>query len=435
MKLHPYQERGIAFLRPRKFALLADEMGLGKSAQAIRAAPPGPILVICPAIARTQWATEWARWSTRKTQVLLSTNVALPVSRDVVICSYAALQSKRFMHWVRQRAWSLAIVDECHYAKEVTAQRTKAIYGKEGIGWCATRLWALSGTPAPNHAGELWPMLYAFSATHLTYKAFLDRYCNVTPEGRVVGTKAAIIPELRQILDKVMLRRKKAEVLKDLPPISFHEVFVEAGDARVAAFLPGEDEGQLQLGEGALKSGLSDAGPDHQAEYLGLVAANTGNVRRYMALRKVEPVLEMILAELDAKLYERIIVFGHHVDPLQWLSASLRHAGVTTELVQGRTTPAMRDAAVARFQAGRSQVFIANIVAAGTAINLTAAHNVLFLEQSWVPGENMQAAMRAHRHGQDRPVFVRIAMIKGSVDEDIQRVLLRKGKELARLFR
>src|SRR5690606_19717927 len=115
------------------------------------------------------------------------------------------------------------ILDECHYLKSPDAKRTIAFYGdgksQRGMLW-VPRIWGLSGTPAPNHAGEYYTHLRAFGLTTLNYWSFLERYCIIdqTPYGwRVKGNRQETLPELRAMLGKIMSRRLQRDVWKDTP--------------------------------------------------------------------------------------------------------------------------------------------------------------------------------------------------------------------------
>jgi SWI/SNF-related matrix-associated actin-dependent regulator 1 of chromatin subfamily A len=144
-------------------------------------------------------------------------------------------------------------------------------------------------------------------------------------------------------------------------------------------------------------------------------------------------VVQIVKEELDAHAYEKIILFAYHRDVLHFLRDSLVSHGPV--LLFGGTPPIKRDQVVRKFQKdSRVRVAVLQVQAAGVAINLTAASEVAFVEASWVPADNAQAVMRAHRIGQTRPVRVRFFNVANSVDEQIHRVLRRKTKDLVSVF-
>ena len=144
--LYRYQEEGASFLSMRRHALLADEMGLGKTVQAIIAAGiigAEKLVVICPAIARSNWRRELEHWN---------------FSGEAVIESYDKSIRPSFEHAVRTYMPDLMILDEAHYLKNPKSQRTRTLYGKgctgNGLIRYAKRVWLLSGTPMPNNASD-----------------------------------------------------------------------------------------------------------------------------------------------------------------------------------------------------------------------------------------------------------------------------------------
>lgn len=220
-----------------------------------------------------------------------------------------------------------------------------------------------------------------------------------------------------------MLRRRKAEVLKDMPAISYGSVVVEQGIAPSLS-LPFSEEGKLTRLTAAVESGadiskLSDA---------------LSSYRRYVGLLKVKNTALLVAGELECGLYEKIVIFGHHTVVLESLKDALRSWNPV--LIKGSTLPKIREQHIQRFQFDpECRVFIGNIQAAGTAINLTAASNVLMLEPDWVPGNNAQAIARCHRIGQAEPVMVRFVELAGdSLDRKIMAVVARKTRELTKLF-
>ncbi len=229
MNLYPYQQTGAAFLAGRKRALLADDMGLGKTAQAIAAATQvdaEKILVICPASVRENWRREIERFAPGK------------ISRWRVE-SYDSARSN--FGFLLDIGYDLIVIDEAHYLKSATAKRTQAIFGPkcDGVGGLVEKakyVFLLSGTPMPNHPAELWPMLRSCAPETIlsartgkpwSYWQFVKGYCKTRNNGfgeQIVGGKN--LDQLKSALQPFMLRRLKEEVMPDLPPIRFAELFV-----------------------------------------------------------------------------------------------------------------------------------------------------------------------------------------------------------------
>ena len=437
--LFPYQIDGALWLSNQTHALLADDMGLGKSAQTIRAADligAETILVVCPAAVRINWAREFEKFSPmdRPCTVIQSGKDPIP-TYGVVIISYDL--AVPMAHLLKARKWDIMVLDEAHYLKERSAKRTKAIYGRSkslpGIGASAKRTWRLSGTPAPNNAAELYTHLYNSGTTRLSYWDFMYRFCsgfNTDYGYQITGHKN--VDELKALMSPFLLRRKKEEVL-DLPPIMYQTVTVEAGKVD----LPAHTIRDLEVAGQSLTNALAAiSGPNEltdQVKVLESSATSLATLRRYLGMAKVENVAAIIEDELASRQLEKIVIFAYHTSVVAALAKRFAKFGVVT--LNGDTYGPDRQKVIDRFQQDKNcRVFLGNIIAAGTGITLTASHEVAFVEQSWVPAENAQAAMRCHRIGQSKSVRVRVFSLNQSVDEQIQQVLVRKSRELAKII-
>lgn len=454
-KLFDYQSTGADWLRERKTALLADEMGLGKSAQAITAASkinPLRVVVLCPAVARENWDREFRRFSDRpwRSDIIFSRSEPRRLDADLIISSYNLADELARGLRDTERIGVL-ILDEAQFLKSTESKRTQVTLGRGGLVRRADRVWALSGTPAPNHAAELWPILFTFGQTKLSYPEFVERYCTTysfkPPRGetriQITGTKPERIDELRAILDPIMLRRRKVDVLKDLPSITFSDIVVPANaiDYEIQYVQwthPYDRRAELEAlvdKERKLVTAICEASPSWRQEFNGLsgVMNSVAGLRRYTGLQKVDGIADLVAQELENGDYAKIVIFAIHQGVIEGLRHKLRRFKPVT--LYGQTPAAKRQINVDKFQKNpKCRIFIGNIQAAGTAITLTSAHNVLFAEQSWVPGENAQAAMRCHRIGQERPVFVRFAGLANSIDAKVASTLRRKTRELMHLF-
>jgi SWI/SNF-related matrix-associated actin-dependent regulator 1 of chromatin subfamily A len=402
----PYQFEGRDFLAGRSRALLADEMRVGKTPQAILAAHARgarSVLVLCPAIAEQHWLKEWRKWS------------QAGYFPRIDVLSYDKARSFWCDDRLSQCEWDLMIVDEAHFCKNPTAQRTQMVYGKGGLGYQVGAIWALSGTPAPKHAAELWPMLRAFGVVGMTYDEFCWRYCWMREDGRIGGTRVDRIPELKALLAKCMLRRTRKQVAPDMPEIGFE-------------FLEFEPTATADL---AAPAGLSDEQlltwlEDHPF-------ADTEN-RQMVALAKAGALVEEVSFAIENELLRQTVVFGWHVEPLRELARKLNETGITVGVITGATSQTQREIVQAAFREGKVQVVCANILAAGTAIDLSAASHGYFLELDWVPGVNVQAANRLVSMDKKEPVTFDVCTWPGSIDDRVQRVLMRRVKEINQLI-
>lgn len=422
-ELFPYQREGAAFLAEKGVALLADEPGLGKTAQAIAAtqdthsAPD--VVVVCPASVRENWYREFERFWSGLVSYNLKVESYDKVARGVLKDFYC----------------DVLILDEAHYLKSRTAKRTQAVFGqrcdgKGGLVERANHVFLLTGTPMPNQPAELWPMLRALfpdsipaaSGKPRNYFQFVNKFCRTRNNGfGTVIEGAKNIEQLRAIVSPFTLRRKKEDVLKDLPPLRLDTL---ALDTEIS--LPPEVSELVPEIEAALdKDGIAG---------LAKLAPHVATLRRYTALAKVEPVCRWIKDWFEGG-GGQLVVFAHHrevIDALFHYTAT--QTGLKSDRLTGATPADKRQYIVDRFQKGVSNVFFGQIQAAGTGITLTAASDALFVESSWVPAENEQAAMRIHRIGQREACLVRFAMIPGSIDERIQKAVVRKTADIVQLF-
>jgi SNF2 family DNA or RNA helicase len=181
-----------------------------------------------------------------------------------------------------------------------------------------------------------------------------------------------------------------------------------------------------------LPSGLSDS---QLADWL---EANYNNVdaedRIFVAMAKAQELVNHIKFAIENNLLQQIVVFGWHTEPLGWLASELRERGIIAETLTGKTSSPKREFIQYQFREGRLQVVCANILAAGTAIDLSSARHAYMLELDWVPGNNLQAVNRMVSMDRMDKVTVDVVTWPGSVDDRVQRVLMRRVRELNQLI-
>lgn len=427
--LFPYQTDGAQWLAKVGRGLLADEPGLGKTAQAIAAAcevDAKKRLVLCPASVVENWRREIKRFDWRGHDEHLWRVESYDMARG---CNFEFLM---------EIGYDLVICDEAHYLKTRDTKRTQAVFGKkcDGVGGLvekAKHVFLLTGTPMPNAPNELWPMLRAVmpdaikglkTGKPVAYWPFAMRYCkmerNYLGHDTIVGGKN--LPELRERMKPFVLRRKKADVLKDLPPIRF-DVLPLTGKITIPPDMADEVAEQMREVQKALEDGGIDA--------LKAIAPHVATLRRLTGAAKVAPVVEWVRDQLDGGM-EKIVLFAQHKEVITNLALPLLKTSYVA-VVDGSTTD--RQAQVDRFQNDpKCRIFIGQIQAAGTGITLTAASDLVFVESDWVPANNEQAAFRIHRIGQKNACTVRFATIAGSIDEQIQRACARKLEDIRALF-
>lgn len=406
--------------------------------------------MLCPAVARIDWIRKHDQFSTRSRTslaILSSHGIGTKPLPELVTCSYDLLANKAVLSPMLSQKWDVLICDESQYLKGLGAGRTNAVLGRGGLIHRSARAWFLSGTPAPNHPAELWPILYVCGITKLNYEQFVARFCTTNDHPkyglRVTGGKN--IPELRKLIAPFIMRRKLDEVKKDLPPITFEDYAVPAARPPEEVFeyyfqnyLTYMDrfKPDMEEQERILQTVFCDAGSvDASVKILGAMdTEKVKSFRRWTGLQKVASVVELVDRELRDGAYEKVVIFAVHRDVVNTVRDGLgkRHGAVC---LYGGTPAKKRDEVIRRFQRDpKCKVFVGNIQAAGTNIDLSVAHDIIMAEASWVPGDNAQAVMRCRHLEQKYPVNVRFIGMADSIDERIQRVLRRKTKTLTELF-
>lgn len=433
--LFPYQREGAEWLATKTHALLADEMGLGKSVQAIVAADlvgAESICVLCPAVARANWRREFEKWST------ISRPDLHVYSYDYVSRNHKALKNSRF---------DLLLNDESHYLKNRQAKRTKMVLGKEGLIHRAERTWFLTGTPMPNNIADLWPMLFCLKATNLSYQQFVERYATGYDSGfgfTITGINQKTVGEIHKHLEKMMRRRLKAKVLRELPAVHSTVTAVEESPIELDISYDLKDyvvtknvnvlHEQYEKQSTLMRTAYEVVEASRMAELLQTVATSLPTLRRINGMKKVPAVAELISDELASGAYEKVVIFAYHKDVILGLARRLKEFGAV--VVDGSVNDKARNAYIDSFQKDPTcRVFIGQIIACGTAITLHAANHIVFAECDWVAANNAQAIGRCHRIGQKKTVFVRYAAIEGSVDTKIMETLERKTRDAFAVLR
>jgi SWI/SNF-related matrix-associated actin-dependent regulator of chromatin subfamily A-like protein 1 len=447
--LRDYQTKGVDFLLSGSARFLADDPGLGKSLQAIEAAIKAGherILVVAPAIGRVSWSQQVETWGqSRYALVIADKNTPVfPKGPSVVVLSYNALQDKGLLAESTTHVWDVLILDEAHYLKSPLAARTRAVYGpaldgKGGLVSAAKNVWPMSGSPCPNHLGELWThvhalapeIMHAVSGRRLSHSEWIELFCTVRHDPRygpkVTGSKNQDV--LRPHLREFMLRRRKGEVLTELPPLQYVEERIDPSVLPSCARMMLNADNQMR----ELLPPEADGWDDEQiADYLVSNEIHLSTVRRNLGLLKTPLACAWVDNFLDGAP-GKIIVACIHTSVIDKTMELLKSHNPVK--VDGRDTFNQRANAVEEFTRNpKCRVFVGQIQAAGVALTLTAASDIAFFEASWTPEDNNQMASRAHRFGQTNPVLARFLTVPGTLDARITKTAARKAAELSEIF-
>lgn len=454
----PFQVVGAQFLAARRQALLADDMGVGKSCQAVTACDlvgARNILVLVPATARVNWLREFDKFSPfgREAVAVLDGKTA-PAPAGVTVCSYDMLTaSKKLRQSLLARQWDVLILDEAHSVKNRASQRTQAVYGRrcDGLGGLAAvsdRVWRLTGTPVCNYVDELWPHLRSAGIYPGNYYDFVATFCTGFDSDygfRITGTKNEA--KLKTLLEGFMLRRKKEQVMPELPPLTFKYHSLSASPVDIEAWLPEavgltpetfyaqlEEKDKVLTAAFQLVREKNGHGTlDGALKVIEQMAPNLGALRRWVGLSKVPAYVNLISDELRSGRIEKIVIGAYHVVVVKMLMELLKE--FRPVCVFGDTPADKRHLRVDKFQDNpKCRVFVGNMVSASTAITLTRSCRVDILEASWRPDQNAQFVMRVHRMGQQHPVHARFFGVENSIDKQITLALRRKTEQIAKVI-
>ena len=430
MKLWPHQVEAVARLREGNY-MLAWEPGVGKTLPALAASAhaAGPSLYLCPAPLRNQiGAVARARNPDRPVQVIQSGHDRLDRGAHLVVCSYE--QAADVGRWIDLITvpWVNLILDEAHYCKNPTAQRTKAVYGarlnsKGALYRSAERVWPLTGTPILNDPTELWPHVSRLWPDVLdeldirTADEWMRNFCRVhdTAWGpKILGGRN--LPVLNRVLKPRMSRLTLAETQQDMPALTTDAINLPP----VALDLSGVDTTAVATLEMIL-----DQDEDWGAE-LGALEPHMATMRRLWGMAKVPALVDIIKTELHGG-QQKMVVFFHHTDVGRLLAEGLGQ--FFPVVIDGSTKD--KSWVVKKFANGtKHRVLLAQLVAGGTGLDgmQHATNRVLMAEYAWTPALNQQAIARVARAGQRLPVRASYCVLANSLDEKIARALSRKEK-------
>lgn len=438
----PYQLAGIDYALDRKNCLIGDEPGLGKTIQAIglaNATGAKKILVICPASIRLNWQREIRDWSTLRrvsTYPILKSKDGVNPHANYVIISYELARSEAIWGVLCNMKWDLLVIDEAHYLKSPEAKRTQAVFGGgngmykgKGIADRCDRVLALTGTPLPNRPRECYMLARALCFESIDWISY-DNFCYrfnpsklmeiVTAEGEeksITVEKRGRLPELQARLRcNFMIRRLKADVLKDLPDKRYEMSYVE----------PNGRINQVLAKEKLIDFNLEDL-RDPNSELFGQIST----IRREMGEAKIPRIIEHMHYLMDILELPKVVLFSHHKAVMDGIMEGL--ARYNPVQVRGGMTPNAKHQSVLDFmEQDDVRIFSGQLDAAGFGIDglQKVASRVVFAEPAWTPGTNEQAVDRCHRIGQHDNVLAEFLVVESSLDERVLASVLEKAKDI-----
>jgi len=396
--LFPHQEISRDFLLTTKRAILADEPRVGKTLPTAAAALEHlPALIICPAIVKNVWkaAFEKLGYHGNVTVVNGKVNAQNAKNDGVTIINYDVLGSLNELG-----QYQTLVLDESHRIKSPKTIRTIA-----ALKWMKRirRVYALSGTPIPNRPIELWPLLHGLGVYRGGWYDFGLRYAKLWNAPWGLDTSGASnLPELRSIMQPVMLRRTKADIFTNYQqPITSLITFDLPINKREKEF-------------------NADALIEHPNPMLAFEGLS--EVMKESGMRKVKPAAEFIESKL---VDEPVIVFAHHKDVVHQLATILKDH--KPSIITGDTPAAARQKLIEDFQNGTTKLFIGNLAACQEGIDLSAADTVIFVEATWQTSALQQASSRVENINKTGSApLIYLLTISNSLDHTILSKILKK---------
>jgi SNF2 family DNA or RNA helicase len=436
-ELRPYQHQGLSwmqFLREHNLAgVLADDMGLGKTVQTLAhvlaekeaGRLDRPALIVVPTTLVHNWREEAQRFAPDLKVLVLNgpqrkERFELIGQHELILTTYALLWRDHAV--LSEHDYHLLILDEAQYVKNATTKSATAIRDLR-----ARHRLCLTGTPLENHLGELWAQFDFLLPGFLgAQKDFTRRWRNPIERNGDDVRRDLLARRIRPF----MLRRRKDEVAKELPQKTTIVRTVDLEGAQRDLYEIVRTSMQAKVRAAVSAQGLARSHIIVLDALLKLrqVCCDPRLVKLDKAARVKESAkLELLLAMLPALIEEgrRVLLFSQFTGMLALIAAALDKVGIPYVTLTGDTTD--RATPVHRFQNGEVPLFLISLKAGGVGLNLTAADTVIHYDPWWNPAAENQATDRAHRLGQDKPVFVYKLIAAGSIEEKIVRLQEKKA--------
>jgi SNF2-related domain/Helicase conserved C-terminal domain len=404
--------------------LLADEPGLGKTAQALLAAEAAnayPLLVVVPNVVKLNWAREAGLWVPRRAATVIhGDGDSIDGFADIVIVNYDVLD--RHAGWLGEFGLRGMVIDEAHFIKNKTSQRSRHVLGlSERIRSRTARplLMALTGTPLINDIEDfraIWQFLGWIDETKPRAELMrLLEETGLTPADPGFSKAARSC-----VIDLGIVRRRKVDVAADIPARRIGDLPVELDGPAGRSIRAAERDlvrRMVSRYETALATRQSDAvveGIDHDLvrqvarwEQKDAATSKTGD-NVFTMMRRIGQAKAGLAADYAMQLARsagKVVFFAKHVDVMDVAEETFAGHEVRFSSIRGDQTPSLRQRNIDAFVTDPDvAIAVCSLTAAGVGINLQIASNIVLAELSWTAAEQTQAIDRSHRIGQKEPV-------------------------------
>lgn len=407
--------------------ILADDMGLGKTLQMLAYLESNRYsacsLVVAPASLVYNWANELVKFSSAlkvacvvgqlEQREKILNNIA---DYDLLLTSYDYL--RRDLELYQAYDFHSLILDEAQYIKNHQTQNAKAVKQLK-----AKQRFAMSGTPIENNLQELWSLFDFIMPSYLgSYSEFNKKF-----EQPILDGNKKTEQKLKQMVAPFILRRKKEDVLKELPPKIEETHLIDFTQEEMLIYQANALQAAKQLDDSdhihilAAMNQLRQLCLDRRLIYEDISEISS----------KMEFALTLIEKIVDAK--EKVLLFSSFTSLLTLLESELSQRGISYLKLTGENSKEERKELVERFQNDTYSLFLISLKAGGTGLNLTAANHVIHFDPWWNSAATAQASDRTYRIGQNKTVVVHYLIMKDSIEEKIQQLQNTK-KALATTF-
>ena len=444
LTLMPHQAQVVAAAAEgHRTFLLADEPGLGKTAQALLAAEAAgafPLLVVVPNVVKANWAREAGLWTPNHPVTVIHGNGSnVDGFADIVVVNYEVLD--RHVGWLGDFGFRGMVVDEAHFIKNKTSQRSQHVLQlSEKIRARTGRplMMALTGTPLINDIDDfraIWQFLgwIGENAPRAELMAALE-------ERGLTPIDPGFYPSARNIvIDRGIVRRRKVDVAADIPARRVADLPVELDDEVGRSIREAERVLARRLVkryESALEartSGVTVEGIDHELvrrvatwEREDTTTTKTGeNV--FTMMRRIGQAKAGLAADYAAQLARsvgKVVFFAKHIDVMDVAEETFERRGIRYTSIRGDQSPKAREQAIDAFlNDPEVAVIVCSLTAAGVGLNLQVASNMVLAELSWTDAEQTQAIDRIHRIGQAEPVTAWRIIASQTIDTKVAELI------------
>ena len=450
LEVMPHQSRFLEAVRDghRSF-LLADEPGLGKTAESVLAASVAdtyPLLAVVPNVVKMNWAREVKRWTPhRRATVIQGDGEDIDAFADVFIVNYEILD--RHLSWLGSIGLKGMVVDEAHFIKNLTSQRSRNVLALAGRIREQVRdplMMALTGTPLINDV-EDFDAIWRFLGWTNGEKPGPDLMAKLDATGFTPADKA-FYPEARDaVISMGIVRRKKKDVAADLPdklvadlPVELDDEFgrsIREAERELGARLADRYRRIVDARENA-RSGAALAPGEVDDDIVRLVAQNeldeskaagSGSENVFTMVRRIGQAKAQLAADYALQLQRsvgKVVFFAKHIDVMDAAEAHFAASGLRSVSLRGDQTSTARQEAIDAFNNDPEVgVAVCSLTAAGVGVNMQAASNVVLAELSWTAAEQTQAIDRVHRIGQGEPVTAWRIIAAHTIDTKIAELI------------